>query len=445
MKLTFKSADEPLNFGFDIYSQTAVTDLTKIEKHLGKDLTDIIQKVIDVAFNVTSQMFTRGPKDAYVVSYSWELYPTYEKDTVKSITVTVSDSDHGTYEFEGVEDRDIDAMITWLRKEHQVYYTPNNELLNEKKKLAEQQKKIDSYESTLSKITNIMEPKYAGPVWSETWDDLVERIKRLKTEHDDARGLSLKIEELEETLKFAKQAENWHIRTNRELVMERDTYRDTCEELKQDINEWQDWFDSICEELDTPARDFATVLNELRKNLNELDKLAEFKAKLAEVIKLPEDMKGPATTEDYISSFEHTKKEWRKMEIKIENYEREIRLLNALLEDRKKKLDDILPDYRNAKCARAELAWVYKNVLDVDRLDPELSPHEIATRIKRSFDIIKDREQKNKMVSDRHAEDAKKYYRRTVELKRDLNGLEQKLNGIKDICEGNSNESRNES
>lgn len=156
---------------------------------------------------------------------------------------------------------------------------------------------------------------------------------------------------------------------------------------------------------------------------------------------------------------------------------------------REKKLGIIESvDYQYAKAARAELAWLYKELLGVDRLDPDLSPHEIATRIKRCFNIIKDREQKIKMASDIHAEDAKKYYRRTVELKRELEtvredliewikglrsvyahvkgheppleatpsatasvcryeidamktkmrDLEQKLNDIKDICDGNS-------
>ena len=191
MKLEFKSADETINFGLDICSQTAVTDLTRIEKELGKDLTDIIQKVLDVSFNVTSPTFTRGPKDAYVVSYSWELHPVYDYDegrvknnTVKAISVTVGDSEHNMYEFEDVEDCDVDAMITWLRNEHKVYYTPNNELLNEK------QKKIDSYEATLGKITDIMKPEYAGPAWSETWDDLVERIKRMKEKSEELKAES---------------------------------------------------------------------------------------------------------------------------------------------------------------------------------------------------------------------------------------------------------------
>lgn len=145
-------------------------------------------------------------------------------------------------------------------------------------------------------------------------------------------------------------------------------------------------------------------------------------------------------------------------------------------------------DYQNAKVARAELANLYKELLGVDKLDADLSPHEIATRIKRCFDIIKDREQKIKMASDTHAEDAKKHYQRNVELKRELEtvredliewikglrsvythvkgheppleaspsatasvckyeidamktktrALEQKLNDIKDICDGNS-------
>lgn len=184
----------------------------------------------------------------------------------------------------------VGVAINWLREEHDIFYTPGmeapfedfdvdeaakeyekatrkdlKEALQEenkklKKKVAEQQKKIDSYEATLSKITDIMEPKYAGPTWSETWDDMVERIKRmkekvetleaenadwmnsfkkaqdsrsafckklkealnvdyrypgsfpkmeedilaevarLKAEHDDARGLSLKIDDLEESI-----------------------------------------------------------------------------------------------------------------------------------------------------------------------------------------------------------------------------------------------------
>lgn len=79
-----------------------------------------------------------------------------------------------------------------------------------REKTAEQQKKIDSYESTLSKITDIMEPKYAGPAWSETWDDLVERIKRMKEKVEMLEvaktdcGLCLKIEELEEQLRVLR-------------------------------------------------------------------------------------------------------------------------------------------------------------------------------------------------------------------------------------------------
>lgn len=198
----------------------------------------------------------------------------------------------------------VGVAINWLREEHDIFYAPpkadgfeakieplsstfyccDSKLVTEtqklqeenkklKKKVAEQQKKIDSYESALSKITDIMEPKYAGPAWSETWDDLVVRIrwmkekvetleaaktdwrdsfekaqdsrsafckklkeelnvdyrypgcfpkmeedilleiKRLKTEHDDVRGLSLKIEELEEQLR-EKTGENLVIRDN---------------------------------------------------------------------------------------------------------------------------------------------------------------------------------------------------------------------------------------
>lgn len=405
MNITFVSADDTIRMTFGIDPWSAVTDLTKIEKELGKDLTDIIQKAVDVAFNVTSQTFTRGPKDAYIVSYSWEMQPiiggSITKDNaVKSISVNVGDSDHNLYEFEDVEDRDIDAMITWLRKEHNVYYTPNDELLNEKKKwatkVAEQQKKIDSYEDTLSKITDIMKPKDAGLAWSETWDDLVERIKRmkehaekletvkndwkdsfvkaqdsrsafckklkealnvdyrypgsfpkmeedilaeiarlkkeaaandfyveseweadyrafvqrifeavgtpcidevihtnylaaqaleavkgLKAEHDDARGLSLKIEELEEKLKHAAGVEVWYRRTNRELVMERDRYRDLYEDLERssavdidDLNEWRSALGNLYEDVTNVAPDFDSPPTLLTKRIYKVYKHA---------------------------------------------------------------------------------------------------------------------------------------------------------------------------
>ena len=218
MNITFVSADETIMMTFGVNPWTAVKDITKVEKELGKDLTDIIQKVIDVAFRVTSPTFTRGPKDAYVVSYSWELQPIVgesvtEDNAVKSITVTVGDSDRNLYEFEDVEERDVDVMIMWLRRAHNVYYSPNDELLNEKKKwatkAAEQQKKIDSYEATLSKITDIMKPDYAGPAWSETWDDLVERIKRMKEKAEsleEIASLKKKVEDLKR--KFAAKDTN---------------------------------------------------------------------------------------------------------------------------------------------------------------------------------------------------------------------------------------------
>lgn len=117
----------------------------------------------------------------------------------------------------------VGVAINWLREEHDIFYTPpkadeleakieplsstfyccDSKLVTEtqrlqeenkklKKKVAEQQKKIDSYEATLSKITDIMEPKYAGPAWSETWDDLVERIKRMKGNLDYFADLAQK-------------------------------------------------------------------------------------------------------------------------------------------------------------------------------------------------------------------------------------------------------------
>lgn len=131
-------------------------------------------------------------------------------------------------------------------------------------------------------------------------------------------------------------------------------------------------------------------------------------------------------------------------------------------------------DYANAKYARAELAKLYKEMLGVDRLDPDLSPHEIATRIKRCFAGIKSREQKNKMISDNHAKEANELKRELETVREDLiewikglrsvytnvkgheppleatpsatasvckyeiDAMKQKLNDIKDICDGNS-------
>ena len=345
MNITFVSADDTIRMTFGIDPWTAVKDLTKIEKELGKDLTDIIQKVLDVSFNVTSPAFTRGPKDAYVVSYSCELQPIIGRhitkdNAVKSISVTVGDSDHSLYEFEDVEDRDIDAMITWLRKEHQVYYTPNDELLNEKKKwatkAAEQQKKIDSYEATLGKLTDIMKPEYAGLTWSETWDDLVERIKRmkenseglrkqlentrdsrsafckklkealdvdyrypgsfpkmeedilweikrLKTEHDDARGLSINIEELEEQLRKANEelanhrvAEGWLRKDNSDLAIDVANLKEQLRVLRYDILKvYREIFD--CSNGDPEGTDEETmndILTEYKRTL-ELKNVAE--------------------------------------------------------------------------------------------------------------------------------------------------------------------------
>lgn len=548
MNITFVSADDTIRMTFGIDPWSAVTDLTKIEKELGKDLTDIIQKVIDVAFNVTSPTFTRGPKDAYVVSYSWEMQPIIggaitKDNALKSLSITAGDSDHNIYKFEDVEDRDVDVMITWLRKEHNVYYTPNDELLNEKKKvedlrtqLAAKDTQIDKlnelnvalsndrqcffkfrsdiaeisgiellcgdFEENSKKMIDELKKKlnandfYVESEWEADYRKFVQQIfealgtpcldevihtnylaaqaleavKTMKKEHDlratrllnDEAIIDLKtqkIKKLEKKLEDAEVRENWYMKTNRDLALERDHYKDLYEDLERssavdidDLNEWRSALSNLYEDVMNEAPDFDSHPTLLTKRLYEafhhnrceLNKLSEFKAKLAEVIKLPEDQKRDATTEDYISSFEHTKGEWRKMEIKLANYERENKhllernhvlsasngafdvlrnlhdsiigpcdfddspqILGVRIIDKfnrvKAEEEELKTDYTNAKCARAELAYLYKRTFDVGRLDPSLSPHEITDRIRKR-----------------------------------MGELEWKLSDIKDICDENS-------
>lgn len=360
--------------------------LSIMEKNHAIDLTGFVIMCLDVWYGKTSNFswFTRCGVDVTsfrVMDWSKNLGVICNDDTLTetTLTTTIREWDAKTrkdieVEFIDVDISDINDMINWLRIEKDIFYAPP------------------------------------------------------KDKKADEEKIEAKIEELEEKLRHAASVEVWYRRTNRELVMERDSYRDICEEKERDLQEWAEWFDKVCEELDTPERDPEEVFSELRGKLIELDALAEFKAKLAEVIKLPEDKKRAATTEDYISSFEHTKKEWRKMEIKLENYEREVRLLNAFLDEKKKELgssngamdvlrslhgsviglcdindcpqiigariidkfnrvkkekEDLKTDYANAKCARAELAQLYRRTFDVDRLDPDLSPHEIAVQIRK--------------------------------------------------------------
>lgn len=424
MNITFVSADDTIRMTFGIDPRSAVTDLTKIEKELGKDLTDVIQKAIDVAFNVTSQTFTRGPKNAYIVSYSWTLYPIYEgrvveDNAVKSISVTIGDSDHNLYEFEGVGDHDVDAMITWLRKEHQVYYTPNDELLNEKKKWAEkvakQQKKIDSYESTLSKITDIMEPKYAGPAWSETWDDLVERIKRLKTEHDDVRGLSLKIEELEEQLREANEelavARRRYNRANNDrsyLGKRLLDIRKAAGMADDDPTDLVKYVEAL-REANEELANHRVAEGWLRKDNSDLAiDVANLKEQLRvlryDILKVYREIfdcsngdpegSDEETLQDILTEYKRTlelKNVAEEKTIKYKELARENEENLAREREWTKKMGIVESvDYQNAKAARAELAYLYKTVLGKEKLDRDLSPHEVMKAI---LDEYKQREE----------------------------------------------------
>lgn len=165
----------------------------------------------------------------------------------------------------------VGMAINWLREEHDIFYAPpkadgfeakieplsstfyccdsklvteTQRLQEENKKLkdrvAKQQKKIDSYEATLSKITDIMEPKYAGPTWSETWDDLVERIERMKETRTSEPVVP--VAKVRETLGIAEDSdifECFKYRTHQletlrtELVEARRMYHKAIEERNQ--------------------------------------------------------------------------------------------------------------------------------------------------------------------------------------------------------------------
>lgn len=85
----------------------------------------------------------------------------------------------------GLADPDVD----WPETSYMVEYIRKRVKVAEEnvEYLCKEDKKIDSYEATLSEIADIMEPEYAGPTWSETWDDLVGRIKRMKEDNDTLR------------------------------------------------------------------------------------------------------------------------------------------------------------------------------------------------------------------------------------------------------------------
>ena len=144
---------------------------------------------------------------------------------------------------------------------------------------------------------------------------------------------------------------------------------------QKELRKYQDFFDSVCDELDMPESDPEKVLEELsddlerldsledfryeicdildmdglpgtprqtdrlviervRKLSQERDSLSEFKRLLTDLIQLPEDKKETATTKDYISAFKYTKTQWLKM---VEERQK-LKLCNEALQESNKSL-----------------------------------------------------------------------------------------------------------
>lgn len=257
----------------------------EMEKQMRVDLTGFVIMCVDVWYGKGSNSgyFTRcgvEVPDFRIMQWSKNIGPIYDNGCDETtLDVTIRNWNPETrnveVEFMDVNFSDINDMINWLRLQKNVFYTPPKDEKYEwvpkteleylkkdhKKKVDAQQKELRKYQDFFDSVCEELDSPTEDP--EKVLEELSDDLKRL----------------------------------------------DNLEDFRYEI----------CDILDmdglpgTPRQTDRLVIERVRKLSQERDILLNFKQKLSEVIKMPEDKKETATIEDYLSSFEYTKKQWLKM------------------------------------------------------------------------------------------------------------------------------------
>lgn len=337
----------------DMPKLTIRTFFDEMERQMGVDLTGFVIMCIDVWYGKGSNSgyFTRcgvEVQDFCVMNWSKSLGPIHDgsgDETTVDADIRIWDPKarkNIVVEFMDVTFSDINDMINWLRLQKNVFYTPP---------------KDGKYE---------LVPKA--------------ELECLKKEH-----------------------------------------KNKVDAQQKELRKYQNFFDAVCDELDTTESDPEKVLEELSDDLERLDDLEDLRSEICRALDIDNKIGSYRQNNKRIleqlkelkkMEYEHyhVTHDWVKVTaleealndlcdennvvrpLSTRNYKERLEYIFEVLTNWRKRAvraehehDECIKantkDYANAKVARAELANLYKRILGEERLDPKLSPHEVAVAI----------------------------------------------------------------
>ena len=396
----------------DMPKLTIRTFFDEIEKQMRVDLTGFVIMCIDVWYGKgsNSDCFTRcgvEVPDFHIMNWSKSLGPihdgVYDETAVDADILNWDPKARKDIEVEfmDVTFSDINDMINWLRIKKNVFYTPpkdekyewvpKEELECLKKRHKEQIKLLGKELGTFKQFfIDVCEELDTTPDNDPEMvlDELCDNLKRLDDLEDEKASLNSQLNTYSNFVRDTLTAlgisgARDYSETRRRIETLRQGY-DSCKDWSYALqNLYTDIFDLAEDDwdIDDPPSAFADKILRRFKELKKMEyehyhvthdrvRVTALEETLNDLCD-ENDVVRPCTTRNYRERLEYIFEvltNWRKRAVRSEHEYNECVKANT-------------KDYANAKCARAELAHLYKRILGEERLDPKLSPHEVAMAI----------------------------------------------------------------